>query len=364
MNYTDTIFCPNENCKDYRLTKTGNLRVKQYQGKVQKIALMQCTTCWTLFSERKGTVYFGIKKSDESFNLVMMLLMIRASIKDIVRISGVSEETIGRWIIKAAAYLQTIQDSLVKNLEVTECQVDELWSFVYMKKKTVKMKGIENDACIGDQWIFIAFDAVNKLVIHWKIGKRTLDTAKAFIKEMKSKIASKPLYTSDELPAYEEAFLANFCEEIESEKTKKRGRPRKKAIKKVDKDLKLAQMHKHRENGKVVKITEKIVFGNEKEIRKILKESPVSNCVNTSFIERTNGTIRAKNSRLVRKTYSFSKKLEKHEAHLSIYFVYYNFVWMHSRLKKSAAWVAGLVDKAYSFEELFLARSPEFICGY
>ncbi len=41
---------------------SGNLRVKQYQGKSQKIALMKCEECGTLFSERKGTVYFGITK--------------------------------------------------------------------------------------------------------------------------------------------------------------------------------------------------------------------------------------------------------------------------------------------------------------
>jgi transposase-like protein len=102
MNYRDTIFCPNENCKDFGKIKSKNLRIKQYQGKSQRIALMECTTCKTAFSERKGTIYFGIKKSDEIFNLVMKMLMIRASIKDIVRVTGVSEETIGRWTKKAA----------------------------------------------------------------------------------------------------------------------------------------------------------------------------------------------------------------------------------------------------------------------
>ena len=290
--------------------------------------------------------------------------MIRASIKDIVRVTGVSEETIGRWTKKAAQYLKTIHDFLLRDLDITECQVDELWSFVCMKKKTVKQKDIKNDDFIGDQWIFIAFDAVKKIVIHWKTGKRTLQTAKSFIKEVKSRISSNPLYTSDELPAYEEAFLSNFCKEVEPEKTGKRGRPRKKPIKEVDTKLKLAQTHKHRKNGKVVNITEEIVFGKEEEIRKLIEESPVSNSINTSFIERTNGTIRAKNSRLVRKTYSFSKTLEMHEAHLTIYFIYYNFIWIHSRLKKTAAWMAGLVEKAYTFKELFLFRRPEFICGH
>ena len=359
------IFCPNEKCKHFHKINEGNLRVKQTQGKCQPIDLMICDECETTFSERKGTVYFGIKKPDYVFDQVIALLMTRISIKDIVRVTGVSEDTIGKWITKASSFLEPISEKLLRDLNITECQVDEMWTYVLMKNKTVKKKNLENvDDKIGDQWIFIAFDAVNKLVIHWKVGKRTLERAKMFIKEVKSKIITNPLYTSDELPAYEEAFLSNFSEEIVIEKTGKRGRPRKKALRKVDPDLKLAQTHKDRENGKVVNVTEEIIFGDEEEIRKILKESPVSNCINTSFVERNNGTVRSKVSRTVRCTYSFSKKYEKHLAHLAIYFVYYNFIWIHSRIKKTAACMSGIVDKAFTFNELFNMRNLEFICGH
>ena len=360
----ETIFCPNEKCKYYKKPGSGNLRVKQYQGKSQKIALMKCEECGTHFSERKGTVYFGIKKPDYIFDQVMMLLMMRVCIKDICRFIAISEETIQRWINKAASFLRTIHDRLLKELDVTECQIDEVWSFVLMKKKTAKLKGKEDYKEIGDQWIFIAIDAVKKVILHWKVGKRTLSTAKEFIKELKMKLSSSPLYTTDELPAYEEAFLANFCEEVQPEKTGKRGRPRKKPLRKVSEDLKLAQTHKHRRNGRVVEVTEEIVFGNEEEIRRILQESPVSNRINTSIIERANGTVRAKVSRMVRDTYSFSKKLEMHEDNLTIFFTYYNLIWVHSRLNKTAAWLAGLVDKAFTFRELFEFRSPEFFCGH
>lgn len=360
----NSIFCPNENCKYYKITGAGNLKVKQYQGTSQKIALMKCEECGTYFSERKGTVYYGIKKPDYIFDQVMLLLMMRVAIKDITRFIGISEETIGRWIKKAAGYLQALHDRVLKDLEVTECQIDEVWSFVLMKKKTAQRKGITDKEKIGDQWIFLAIDVVHKVVLHWKVGKRTLKTAKEFIKELKGKLSSSPLYTTDELPAYEEAFLSNFCEETQPERTGKRGRPRKKPVREVSKDLKLAQTHKHRRNGKVVKVTEEIVFGNEKEIREILEASPVSNRINTSIVERMNGTTRAKVSPMVRNSYSFCKKVEMLEAQLTIYFAYYNLIWIHSRLKRTAACLAGLVSKAYTFKELFELRTPEFICGH
>jgi len=358
------IFCPNEKCKYFRVPGRDNIEVKQTQGKCQKIDLMRCKECGALFSERKGTVYFGIHFADDVFDEVMMLLMTRASIKDIERITRVNEKTIQRWERKAAGYLKEIHEKLVRELKITECQIDELWTFVLMKRKTVQRKGRVGEGNIGDQWIFMALDPVDKLLIHWKIGKRDLETAKEFIRELKGKLASSPLFTTDEWPAYEEAFLSNFSEEVPLEPRKGRGRPRVKPIIKPDKDLKLAQTHKYREKGRVVKVSEEIIFGDEKEIEEIIQKSPVSNRINTSFIERGNGTFRAKVSRIVRQSYSFSKNKEMHESHITIYAVYYNLIWKHSRLKKTAAWLSGLVDRAYTFRELFQLRDPEFIWGH
>ncbi len=116
----ENIFCPNEKCKCFQKLNAGNLRVKQTQGKCQPIDLMICDECGTTFSERKGTVYFGIKKSADTFDLVMSLLVTRVSIKDIVRISNVSEDTIRRWMLKSTPILEAIQNNLLKELKVKD----------------------------------------------------------------------------------------------------------------------------------------------------------------------------------------------------------------------------------------------------
>ena len=313
-----------------------------------------------LFLERKGTVYFGIHHTEDNFDLVMVLLATRLSVKDISRIMEIDERTINNWAVKAAEFLKKVHESFIKDLEITECQIDEMWTFVLMKRKTASLKGLENNVSIGEQWIFIAIDAVTKLLLHWKIGKRTLEVAKLFIGELKEKLASNPLFTTDEFAAYEEAFLSNFCNEIKPEPTGKRGRPRTKVKKVPLKELKLAQVHKTRENGKVIDISQKIVFGEQEEIFNIINSSPVSNIINTSIVERQNGTVRSRNPKVVRKTYSFSKKLEMLKAHMTIYFVFYNFIWLHSRHKKTAAWKHGIVNHKMTFKELFEIRHIEF----
>jgi len=50
--------------------------------------------------------------------------------------------------------------------------------------------------------------------------------------------------------------------------------------------------------------------------------------------------------------------------HLTIFFVYYNFIWEHNRLKTTVECLSGLAEKAYVFKDLFEMIKEEFICGY
>ena len=86
--------------------------------------------------------------------------------------------------------------------------------------------------------------------------------------------------------------------------------------------------------GRVVKIIRRIVCGSEASINKTLRDSPVSNVLNTSYVERINGTFRAFCSRLVRKAYSFSKKASYHDSHIFLVTSYYNFIKPHKTLTR------------------------------
>jgi hypothetical protein len=64
------------------------------------------------------------------------------------------------------------------------------------------------------------------------------------------------------------------------------------------------QMVKQRENGRVIGVKAKTIYGeDEREVLKLLGES-------TSYVERTNLTSRHMNGRLVRKTLGYSKELK------------------------------------------------------
>jgi hypothetical protein len=80
--------------------------------------------------------------------------------------------------------------------------------------------------------------------------------------------------------------------------------------------------------------------------------NPDESLVSTSYIERSNLTIRMTNRRFTRLTNGFSKKLENHCHMLAVCFMSYNFCRKHATLKKTPAMAAGISDHQWSIEEV------------
>ena len=213
--------------------------------------------------------------------------------------------------------------------------------------------------------MWVAFDPITKLIIHAVIGRRTEAQAKRFMFGLVGKLSGPPpLFTSDELPHYKTVLAECYSTLIPVEATGKRGRP-KKPIVQIDPELQYATVHKTRDNGRVVKVERRIVFGKEQNINNILENSPVSQAINTSFVERNNLTLRQHSRRLTRKTKGFSKVLRNLEAQVILVMAYYNFVRSHCSLtikgqgERTSAMAAGLTDHKWSMSELLTYRIPD-----
>ena len=132
-------------------------------------------------------------------------------------------------------------------------------------------------------------------------------------------------------------------------------------MKVIPPDLCYATVRKRREKGRVVEVVRTLVFGTLCLLDALLSRSTASTTINTSFVERNNGTDRQQNSRRRRKTYAFSKDLAMHRA--ASYFVgySYNFCWAVRTLRvrepdgawqaRTPAMEAGLSDHVWSTEE-------------
>jgi hypothetical protein len=68
---------------------------------------------------------------------------------------------------------------------------------------------------------------------------------------------------------------------------------------------------------------------------------------NTSYVERTNLTMRMHMRRFTRLTNAFSKKFENHCHMVALYSVWYNFIRIHKTLRVTPAMEAGVTDRLF-----------------
>lgn len=237
-------------------------------------------------------------------------------------------------------------------------QFDEKWSFVECKEKHCPPE----DTHRGDCWDHVAFDPENRLVVSLVVGKRTAEAVAELVGDFHRRTGGRVmrLMTSDEYPAYADAIRATYGTTVVPPRTGRPGRPRK-PYTVLPPEVAYATVHKHRENNRVVRVSTRVVFGTLAAVVLALLASAVSWVVNTSFVERHNGTDRNRCSRKTRKTYGFSKNWDVHVAATRFSHFSYNFCWSVRTLRvrgedgrwqeRTPAMAAGLTDHVWTLRE-------------
>jgi hypothetical protein len=144
-------------------------------------------------------------------------------------------------------------------------------------------------------------------------------------------------------------------------------------------DLCYAVVVKERENGRVVEVTTRLIYGTTQQLEAALRTSPVSSTINTYGVERNNLTVRQHSRRMSRKVNAFSKEPDYLEHQLTLAFAYYHFVIPHRGLRQrlrrtlptngrkgsrkkwkpvTPAMAAGLTDHVWTMDELLSFRVP------
>jgi len=122
-------FCPNPDCNDYGKKGLGNITTSTTFGK-QQIQLLRCKTCNQRFSERHTTVFAGLRLDEKTVTEILLGLAEGLSIRACARVKGVNKDTVQRVLERARHHCIKALNQLLKDLQLTECQMDELWSFI------------------------------------------------------------------------------------------------------------------------------------------------------------------------------------------------------------------------------------------
>lgn len=375
MEFT-TCCCLDPKCTLYG--KPGTAARLKFHDRHRAAPRFRCQECRGVFSASRGTAYAGIRTEPAIYQRGVKALAEGVSIRATGRLIEADKDTVQRWLPILGQHCGGLMNYFFRNLHLTECQLDELWTFVF--KKEAHLTALEQlQAVYGDAWVWIAFSPVCKLVPAWVVGKRTLPHARRLVFRLKSTMDEQlPFFTSDELPHYAEALLEVFGQWVQAPRQGTRGRfPLPRRV--PPPDLCYAVVVKKRENGRVVEVSTRIVYGSQAQVEAALAASPVSATINTYGVERNNLTIRQHSRRMGRKVNAFSKDRDYLEHQLTLAFAYYHFVAPHRGLRQrlphalptkgrkgsykkwkpvTPAMAAGLTDHVWTLDELLSFRVP------
>jgi len=265
---------------------------------------------------------------------VIHALVEGCSIRSIVRMTGVSKNTIMKLLVDIGRACSQYQNETLRNLPCKRLQLDEIWSFVYSKAKNVP-DDTKGEFGVGDVWTWTAICADTKIVPSWLVSTRDASAAGEFVNDLAGRLANRVQLTTDGHKAYLSAVEDAFgCDVDYAMLVKQYGSP----------GVEEARRY-----------SPATCVGCEKEV---ISGNPDKDHISTSYAERANLTMRMSMLRFTRLTNAFSKKVENHAAAISLHFMYYNFVRRHQTLRMSPAMAAGVADHLWSVEEI-VALLPE-----
>ena len=248
--------------------------------------------------------------------------------RSISRVCDVSINTVSKALVDAGEACIAIHNDNVQNVKSSRIQCDEIWSFYYAKKKNVATAKDAPEGA-GDVWTWTAIDADTKLIVSYLVGGRDSEYAMEFMGDLRSRLSNRVQLTTDGHKAYLESVEGAFGADVDY--------------------AQLVKMYGSAPENAKGRYSPAECTG----IKKIRREGdPDIKHVSTSYVERSNLTMRMSMRRFTRLTNALRKKLDNHIYALAIYFVFYNFTRIHKTLKVSPAMAAGITDTLWSLEDI------------
>ena len=123
-------WCDNPTCSDFDKVGAGNIKVFSYVEQ-----RYYCTTCRHTFSADKHTFFETVRRPRLMAVEALALLGERNSLRAVARLTHHSPNRILHWLDLAGQHAAAVSAALIRNLHLTQAQIDELWTFVKKNKR-------------------------------------------------------------------------------------------------------------------------------------------------------------------------------------------------------------------------------------
>jgi IS1 family transposase/lambda repressor-like predicted transcriptional regulator len=260
---------------------------------------------------------------------IIGLLVEGMSMRAITRLTGVSINTVTKLLEDMGLAANLYQAQTLVNLPCKRVQCDEIWAFCYAKEKNVAPEH-KGELGYGDVYTWTALCADTKLMVSYAVGKRDAPTGNAFMHDVASRLAHRVQMSTDGFHPYFEAIEGAFGSEIDYGQ-----------IIKLYGGGSQAEAARRYSPAEFIRAEQRVVNGD-----------PDKDHISTSYVERSNLTMRMGMRRFTRLTNGFSKKVANLEHAVSLHFMHYNFARIHKTLRVTPAMAAGITDHVWTLEEI------------
>lgn len=255
-------------------------------------------------------------------------------IRATARITGVNRGTVAALALRVGRGSAELHDRMMVGVRTSRLELDELWAFVGKKQKNTRQLETEK----GDQYTFIALASSAKAIISYRTGKRDSANTDDFVQDLRQRVIGAPEISTDGFGPYRNAIRDAF-----------NNRAAHGVVQKTYSVTDLRKDAAHRYSpAAVVAVAYDVVSG-------------VPAYISTSYVERSNLSLRMACRRFTRLTNGFSKKLEQHAMAVSLYVAHYNLCRVHESIRTTPAVALGIADRVWTIGDLLdaaLATQP------
>lgn len=288
----------------------------------------RCCSCGKTFTEEKAKLIGDMRIDLDRAEMCLRMLLEGNSIRSTERLTGTHRDTIIKLMVLIGERAKEFMADVVFKQFVNDVEVDEIWGYVGCKEKTRVRHDYAEGFC-GDFYCFTGMERTSKLMLAWHLGKRSPEDTTIFLSKLGRATTGRFQLTTDGFGCYASSVPQEFAQTVDYAM--------------LVKNYSNAEAKEERaySPAKIVSTTKTALWGR-----------PDASRICTSYIERSNLSIRMGVRRMTRLTNAFSKKVENHEMALALFFCYYNFCRVHRTLKTTPAVAAGLAVKTWSVREL------------
>jgi transposase-like protein len=326
------VFCPNPDCPARGRCEEGNIWVHS-----RTPLRYRCTVCRQTFGARAGTLFHRRSTDEATIICVLTLLAYGCPPAAIAPAFGVQRQTVRAWQDAAGAQSEAVHHHLVcQPRSLGTVQADEIR--VCQQGRVV--------------WVALAMQAITRL---WLGGAVSPRRDGALIARLCA------LINACALPAPLLVCVDGFAAYVKQIKRMARSPlprdGRRGRCRLVEwSGLVIGQVVKQRQEGRVVGVTRRRAHGTAGWAARLLGEGTIQ----TAYIERLNGTFRARLTALARRTRAGGRTVARLETGMWLIGTVYNFCTPHASLtgRQTPAMAARITDHCWSVHELLQYHVP------